>query len=284
MSATDRLAAHGLTTTVEEVEAEAPQALKRERGGWERWLGLFLPVALLLLWEIAARAGWLTQLFFPAPSAVIRTFLRLMASGELPRHLTISLQRITFGFLAGAVPGLIFGLTMGWIRPVRLLLDPLVGALYPVPRLALFPLIMMIFGLGEASKIVIIAIGVFFPTLINAMAGVRAIHEVHFEVARAYGARPGSIFTRVVLPGSLPLIFTGLRLSLTISLLLVIGVEFISARTGLGAFLWLAWETFRTEHVYVGMLVAAVLGAGITAVLRVAEHWLLPWSEGLFHR
>src|SRR3989304_2192168 len=261
-----------------------------------------------------------------------------MASGELPRHLGISLQRIGQGFLLGAIPGLVLGLTMGWIRPVRLLLDPLISAFFTVPRLALFPLLMMIFGVGEASKIVIIAIGVFFPTLINSVAGVRAIHEVHFEVARSYGARPWSIFTRVVLPGSLPLIFAGLRLglglgvfprsgglpaalpiwhfegpgsygarpwsiftrvvlpgslplifaglrlSLGLALLLVIGIEFISARTGLGALLWFAWETFKTEHVYVGMLVAASLGAGIAAVLRLAEHWLLPWSEGLFHR
>jgi len=283
MNATDRLAKAGLAHTPDEAAAETPFA-EGERRGRESWLGLLLPVSLLLLWEVTARAGWLTQLFFPAPSVVVQTLIRLMASGELPRHLGISLQRIGQGFLLGAIPGLVLGLTMGWIRPVRLLLDPLISAFFTVPRLALFPLLMMIFGVGEASKIVIIAIGVFFPTLINSVAGVRAIHEVHFEVARSYGARPWSIFTRVVLPGSLPLIFAGLRLSLGLALLLVIGIEFISARTGLGAFLWFAWETFKTEHVYVGMLVAALLGAGIAAVLRLAEHRLLPWSEGLFHR
>ena len=255
-----------------------------EGAGYERLYAWLVPVAILAAWEMAARAGGLSRLFFPAPSEIIRTLVRLMGSGELPRHIAISLQRIVLGFAAGAVPGVVVGLAMGWSRPTRRLLDPLVGALYPLPRLALFPLIMIIFGIGEASKVVTIAIGVFFPALINAMAGVRGIHEAYFEVARSYGAQPWKVFRRVVLPGSMPMVLAGLRLSLGLSLLLVIGVEFISSRTGLGAFLWLAWETFRTEYVYAGLFVAAALGAAFAYILRLAEHRLLPWAEGLFHR
>lgn len=283
MNGTNRLVATELPAPAGEPATGTPLVAGREPGGLERWLGFVLPVGLLALWEVAVRAGWLSRLFFPAPSVVLQTLVHLTANGELPRHLAISLQRIGWGLLLGAVPGLALGLAMGWIRSVRRLLDPLVSALYPVPRLALFPLIMMMFGVGEMSKIIIIAIGVFFPTLINAMAGVRAIHEVYFEVALSYGARPWNIFTRVVLPGSLPLAFAGLRLALGLSLLLVIGIEFIAARTGLGAFLLFAWETFKPEYVYVGLLVSALLGAAFTGALRVLEHRLLPWSEGLFH-
>lgn len=256
----------------------------RDGRGYERWYALLVPLVILVVWEIAARSGWLPRLFFPAPSQVIRTLLRLTASGVLPDHLSVSLRRVVFGFLVGAVPGVTLGLTMGFYRPIRLLFDPIVAALYPVPRLALFPLIMLIFGIGETSMVAIIGVGVFFPALINAMAGVRGIPEVYFEVARSYGASPWNLLRRVVLPGSLPMVFVGLRLALGLSLLLVIGVEFISARTGLGAFLWMAWETFRTEYVYVGLLVSALLGAAFTTVLSRVERRLLPWVEGFLHR
>ncbi len=282
MSVTDQLSGKA-DSGAKSDEAERLPAPASERAGAERVYGWLVPLTILVVWEVTAQAGWLSRLFFPAPSEILRTLVRLMVSGELPRHMAISLQRITLGFAAGAIPGIMAGLAMGWSRSTRLLLDPLVGALYPLPRLALFPLIMIIFGIGEASKVVTIAIGVFFPALINAMAGVRGIHEGYFEVARSYGARPWKVFRRVVLPGSMPMVLAGLRLSLGLSLLLVIGVEFISSRTGLGAFLWLAWETFRTEYVYAGLFVSAMLGATFAYILRLAEHRLLPWAEGLFH-
>jgi NitT/TauT family transport system permease protein len=273
-----------VVTEAAEIHQAPPATALPERRRREGWLAWLIPVALLLLWEAAARAGWISQLLFPAPSEVLTTMGRLTASGELPRHVAISLQRVAAGLCVGAIPGITLGLAMGWSRRLRLLLDPLMGAIYPLPRIALFPLIMVLVGIGEASKVVTIGIGVFFPTLINSMTGVHGIPETYFEVARSYGARPWQVFRRVVLPGSLPTVFAGLRLAVGMALLLVIAIEFISARTGLGAFLWLAWETFRTTNVYVALLVSAFLGATLAWLVRRAEHRLLPWAEGLLHR
>jgi len=259
-----------------------PREDRRKRPG--RWYGFILPVAILLFWEVAAQTGLAPRLLFPAPSQVFRALVRLTASGELPMHMAISLRRIGFGFAAGALPGIVLGLAMGWSPAVRVLADPTVAAMYSIPRLALFPLLIIVFGLGEPAMVALVALGMFFPTLINSMAGVRSIHEMYFEVAQSYGAGAWKVLTRVVLPGSLPMVFTGLRLALGHSLVLVIGAEFISARNGIGGFLWVAWETFRTVHVYAGLVVSALFGIVFTTGLRHLERRLLPWAEGLLHR
>jgi NitT/TauT family transport system permease protein len=138
---------------------------------------------------------------------------------------------------------------------------------------------MLIFGIGEMSKIVLIAIGCFFLVLINSMAGVMNINKIYFEVAKNYGASKYKIFTKVVIRGSLPLIFTGLRLALGLSLILVVAAEMVSANQGLGAMIWLAWETLRTENLYAGIIVIAFLGLSFTSILKHVERKLMPWGR-----
>jgi NitT/TauT family transport system permease protein len=223
---------------------------------------------IILTWEILVRLGYVEPLFFPPPTLVVATLIELLKTGELQPHVFISLRRIFFGFFMGSIPGLILGLIMGWSSRVRIILDPLVSATYPIPKIALLPLIMLIFGIGEMSKIVLIAIGCFFLVLINSMAGVMNINKIYFEVAKNYGASKYKIFTKVVLRGSLPTIFTGLRLALGLSLILVVAAEMVSANKGLGAMIWLAWETLRTEKLYVGIITIAFLGLLFTSFLK----------------
>lgn len=244
----------------------------------EGWITVFLIITPLIIWEALARTVTISPLFFPAPSVILLTFVQLIMNGKLLSHLGITLWRVFLGFFLGIVPGLILGLAMGWSRGLRVIVDPLIAAAHPVPKIAILPLIMIFFGIGEASKIVVIAVAVFFPILINTVAGVRQIHPIHFEVAQNYGAGLSKIFTRVVLPGSLPLVLTGLRLALNMALLLAIAVELVSAQEGLGAMIWLAWQTLRTEELYVSLFTTAALGMIFNLLLqRITQHFI-PWQ------
>jgi NitT/TauT family transport system permease protein len=247
----------------------------------ERSSRILLPAAsltaILASWEILGRLGFLNPLFFPVPSLILAAFMTLLANGELQSNLTITLFRVFAGFLIGTIPGIIIGLWMGASKRVRLLLDPIIAATYPIPKLAIFPLLMVIFGIGELSKVAAIAIGCFYLVLINAMAGVRNINRTYFDVAQNYGASPGQVFLRVILPASLPLIFAGIRLALGTALVVVVGVEFVSANHGIGAMIWTAWETFEIEKLYVGIGICAVLGLLFTLALKKVEEHLTPW-------
>ncbi len=238
---------------------------------------------VLLLWELCGRLGLINPLFFPVPSLIFLAFFGMLADGEIQTNLSITLFRVFVGFLIGTIPGITIGLLMGVSEKTRLFLDPIVAATYPIPKLAIFPLLMVIFGIGELSKIMAIAFGCFFITLINAMGGVRNINKVYFEVAKNYGASKTQLFTRVVLPASLPMIFTGIRIALGMSLIVVVGVEFVSANHGIGAMIWNAWQTFEIEKLYVGIFICAILGILFTLVLKKIEHRTIPWVGQLAH-
>ena len=259
----------------------APEPVPAElslRSRPERWVVIVVPLAALGLWEWSVRAGLVSPLFFPAPSVIAMAGMRMLRSGELGRHVGSTLYRVVAGFALGGLSGLIVGLVMGWWPRLRAVMDPLIAAAHPLPKIALLPLIMIFFGIGEISKIVAVAISAFFPMLINAMAGVRQIHPIHYEVARNYGASPGRVLARVVMPGSLPLVLVGARLAVNSALLVTIAVELISAQEGLGSAIWLAWETLQTEKLYVGLFVIAVLGVAINRLLQMLTHVLTPWQ------
>ena len=154
----------------------------------ERIISILSPILLLILWEILGRVGLLDQRFFPVPTAIVSTLVRLLASGELVNHTTITLIRVAVGFAGGALPALALGIAMGLSRYVRASLKPMVGALYPIPKTAIFPLLLVIFGLGEPSKYTFVAIGVFFIVLLNTLAGVLNIDKVYFDVGKNFGA------------------------------------------------------------------------------------------------
>lgn len=238
---------------------------------------LLLLTIILLLWELGGQLGLINPLFFPVPSLISRTFIEMLAANEIQANLTITLLRVFIGFLIGTILGIMSGLIMGTSYKLRLLFDPIVAAFYPIPKLAIFPLFMVLFGIGELSKIVAIAFGCFFLTLINTMAGVRNINKVYFEVAKNYGASQKQLFTHVMLPGSLPMVFAGIRIALGMSLIVVVGVEFISANYGIGALIWNSWQTFEIERLYVGIFICAILGILFTLALKKLEQHMIPW-------
>jgi NitT/TauT family transport system permease protein len=243
-----------------------------------RALPLVSPTVLLLAWEAASSAGLLSRLFFPAPSVILTTLVGMIASGELWAHLSISLQRVAWGFLVGAIPAVVLGLAMGWSGKVRILFEPLIASTLPIPKLVVLPIVMLIFGIGEPSKVVIVAVGAFYPAVINAAAGVAGIREVYFEVARNFGATRWQRFWRVVVPGSLPMVFAGLRLAFGMALLMAVAAEFVAARRGIGALIWLSWETLRTDKLYAGIAAWAVVGVLSSALLGGVRRYVIRWE------
>lgn len=245
----------------------------------EKCIPAFVFIVALLCWELASRAGWVSSLFFPAPSKIFVTFFRSITTGNLAGHLLSTLTRVFLGLAVGGVPALFLGLGMGWSRHIRTLIDPFVAAIHPVPKIAILPLIMIFFGIGELSQVIVVSLGAFFPMLISTMSGVQQISPTYFEVAESYGAKPARIFSKVVLPGSLPMVMTGTRLALNMAFLIAIATELVIAKKGLGAMIWFAWQTLRTEELYVSLAVISVLGISLNFFLQKLTEHLIPWRQ-----
>ena len=244
----------------------------------DRVLSIMSPIALLAIWEAGAIVGVVDTRFFPAPTKIFIALWELVRSGEMLGHVAISLQRIFVGFMLGAVPGVVIGLSVGLSPIVRALVQPLVDALFPIPKIALLPMMIMLFTIGEGSKYAIIAVGVVFLVLINTEAGVRNIERIYFDVGRNYGASRRMFFTDIALPGALPMIMAGLKLGLGVALILIVSAEFVGAKSGIGYFIWNSWSIFQVEWMYAGLMVTAILGFASAVLLGAVERALIPWK------
>jgi NitT/TauT family transport system permease protein len=245
----------------------------------DRMISIASPLVLLLVWQVAAQAGLIDQRFFPAPSKIFSSFLSLVADGSLWSNTSATLQRLFWGMLVGGIPALLLGVAIGLSRPLRAMVDPLISATYPVPKSAIFPLLLLVFGLGEGSKIAMVAIGVFYPVLINTATGVLEINKIFLDVGRNYGANRWQVFTTIALPGAVPHIMSGIKLGLGLGLMLIAIAEMIGSKSGLGYMIWNAWELLSVEQMYVGLLVIAFLGYVISVILTEFERKLVPWKK-----
>ncbi len=261
--------------TIASGPSTAPKISARTR---DRLLNVISPLALLAVWEFCARFGAIDTRFFPAPSTVMATLIEMMRTGELVTHTSVSLERLAYGTLLGGFPALILGIVMGLNRPIRALFDPLIAATYPVPKSAILPLALLVFGLGEGSKIFMVAIGVFYPLVINTTTGVLEINKIYLDVGRNYKANRWNTFWTIALPGALPVIMTGLRLGIGIGLVLIAVAEMVGAKSGLGYLIWSAWSTFAVEQMYVGLFVIAIIGFLISIGLNELERAIIPWK------
>src|ERR1700678_3397071 len=245
----------------------------------ERLLYLISPIGLLVIWQILLEMGFGARRFVPAPSDIAVRFWQLTLNGELAMHTAATLWRVFAGFVIGAVPAVAVGLLMAMFRPVRIFFDPLIAALMPIPKVALMPLLLLALGFGDASKIALVAIAVFFPVIVNTYAGAANIDRIYWDVAKNYGASSYVLFTRVVFFGALPLIFAGLKISLAVSFVVLVAAEFVASKTGLGYLIWNSWELLQVDYMFVGIVVIGILGL-ITAVLfQEIERKLIPWKQ-----
>jgi ABC-type nitrate/sulfonate/bicarbonate transport system permease component len=245
----------------------------------ERAVGIGSPLVLLAIWEACAQLGWIDVRFFPAPSHIVEQAWTLSKTGALWTNLWASLQRLFWGFLLGGIPALGLGILMGLYRPIRAAIDPLVSATYPIPKSAILPLVLLIFGLDEMSKIVMVALGVFYPVLINTVAGVRQIDRIYLDVGQNFRASRWQVFRTIALPGALPSIMAGVKLGIGMGLILIAIAEMVGAQSGLGYMIWNAWQILSVETMYVGLVMIALLGFLFTVVLNEVEQWVLPWRR-----
>ena len=246
-----------------------------------RWITFILtilgPILVLLIWEALSRAGAINPIFFPPPSSLEGTARELIRSGQLWDDTRASLTRILIGFAVAAVPGVALGLLMGLWWPLRALLNPVAAALFAIPKIALLPLVILIFGLDEDSKVAMVAISVFFLVVINTTAAVMSVDRAYFDVARNAGAPWWKQITTVALPGALPAIFSGLRLAMGFSLLVIVGTEFLAAGDGIGYLIWNSYQILAIEKMYVGLIVTALLGWLLSLVMDGLERIAMPW-------
>ncbi|MDP2935039.1 MAG: ABC transporter permease [Dehalococcoidia bacterium] len=244
----------------------------------ERLVSLFSPLLLLILWELLVQFQILDFRFFSRPSVIASFFWKMILTGELLTHVNASLVRIGVGFLMGVVPGILLGIIMGLSRIVRAGINPMVAATFPIPKIAILPLILLIFGLGEQSKYVIVAIGTFYFVLINTMTGVMTIDKIYLDVGKNFGASRVNLWRTVALPGALPMIFAGIKLGWGVALLLIVAAEFVGAKSGIGFLIWNSWQVFSIEQMFVGLIVISGIGFTSFLILDEVEKVVVPWK------
>ncbi len=241
--------------------------------------GLLLPVLILALWEAAARAGLVAGNLLPAPSAVLGAIRDLALTGELFGHIQVTLSRVFFGFLAGAAAATVLGGLTGYSRFWRELLDPLLQALRNIPSIAWVPLFILWLGIFEASKVTLIAVGVFFPVYLNLMSGIQDVDRKLVEVGRMYNMNGLKLVRRVLLPATLPAYVVGLRSGLGLGWMFVVAAEYMGASSGLGFLMIDGQMTGRPQIIIAALVLFAVFGKATDVLLATISRRFLSWQD-----
>lgn len=256
----------------------------RFRGGGftiqpKRHTGWIAGLAVIGLWQGASSAGWVSPIFLPSPAGIAQALADMALSGQLWRHLAASLKRILTGFVLGGTAGLAIGLALGLLSHARAAGLPIISALFPIPKIALLPLFILWFGIGEPSKVATIALGVFFPMAIATYSGVDQVPRTLIRMAQSFAVPAFAIVGKVILPGALPGILAGVRISASIGLVLVVAAEMIGAEFGIGALILTAGNLMRTEDLLAGVCLLSVLGVAVGLAVSAAERRLLGWRH-----
>jgi len=241
-------------------------------------LGVAVPLAGLIVLEIASRSGWVNPTFLPPPTTIFATFWGIIASGSFVAPLAQTLLLLFTGYSIGCVAAIALGVLMGSSQPVFNLFEPLTELLRPLPKPALLPALILFLGLGARMEITIVALGCFFPVLINTIQGVRAVEPTMINTARTFGHGPMAIWRRILLPASAPYILAGMRISLGLGLILVVTAEMIAGSGGLGDSILSAQRTFLVKESYAWLVVLALLGLLLTWVFTWIEQRLAFWN------
>lgn len=242
------------------------------------WIGS--PILLLIIWETVARLDIVAPYILPAPTAIAKASIDLLVSGELLTHTLASLKRAIPAFLAGSFTGIILGLMMGWSKIINNLADIPFNIFRAIPKVALVPIFMVWFGLGEFPKVLVLLLSPLVKLTINTQAGVRSVDTTYVKAARALGAKDKDILREVVIPSILPMIFAGLRLSIVVCLMMLVMVEMVAANSGIGYLIKNSEEFLQTDKMFVGVMVLSLLGLACDGCIRLLENKLLVWQKG----
>ena len=242
-------------------------------------MSLVVPLALLALWEVAARLAIVSPRYFPPPTAVGAGLVANFGEGDLGAETLTTLTRLAAAFALAALAGVPLGLAMGRIRAVREAIDPYVAFLFPVPKIAMLPFLLIVLGVGEPAFVLTGAISAFFQITISTLAGVQTMDPRLIDVGHNYGVRGGRLFHKIILPAALPSIFTGLRLGLGLALVTIVAVEFITAKSGLGHLVYRHWQMLSTVEMYGAFVLVGALGLLLTRGLGAIQRRMLAWQE-----
>ena len=243
-------------------------------GRYSGWIALVLVIGL---WQLAGSAGWVNPLFLPPPSAIALAIWKLAMSGALWNHVSASVVRIGSGWILGTVAGVVVGFAIGLSSLARGVGITFISALFPIPKIALLPLLILWLGIGEEPKIATIALGVFFSTAISVYSGVDAVPRNLIRMAQSFGVPFASIVRRVIWPGALPSILAGFRITASVALLLVVSAEMIGAEFGIGAFVLQAGNLMQTDQLLAGVVMLSLFGLAVGKLINLLETRLLHW-------
>jgi ABC-type nitrate/sulfonate/bicarbonate transport system permease component len=256
---------------------------KRRQAVQQVALGVGFPLLLLAVWESCARTGVIDQRFFPSPSRIVAVAIDVVSSPTeahlVVRDVLATLGRAVWGYMLGAVLGVIVGAVMGLYRPIRDAIAPTIYATFPTPKLAIFPLLIVIFGLGDASKTALVTFGVFFMVCINTLSGVLYANPIYRDFARAFRLPLHVQWFRVIVPSALPSIMAGLKLGIGQAFILVVSAEFVSANDGIGYYIWNSWQILDISRMFVGLLIVSMLGGAAVVLSNTVERYLIPWAK-----
>lgn len=242
-------------------------------------LAWIIPVALLSLWEVASQRGWIDSRTFASPSEVFGAAVDMTRSGALWEDLSATLRRIGVGYVAGAVLGILAGTALGWWVLIRTAFRPMIQALQTIPMLGIFPLFMLIFGMGEFPKYLMIAKGLFVLTALGTLDAVAGVPTSYIEAAKSMGASRWAMFREVIMPAAMGGIITALRIGIGAGVLSTIGVEFIAANEGVGSIIWTSWNLFLPADMFVGIILSCLVGVAANMLVDVLQRALMPWRR-----
>jgi NitT/TauT family transport system permease protein len=243
-------------------------------GRYSGWIAL---AVMLALWQLAGSIGLVNPLFLPTPLAICRAIYQLAITGALWHHLSWSLMRIGVGWVLGTIAGVAVGFAIGLFTVARSVGITFISALFPIPKIALLPLLILWLGIGEEPKIATIALGVFFSTAISVYSGVDAVPRNLIRMAQSFNVPFGAIVRRVIWPGALPSILAGFRITASVALLLVVSAEMIGAEYGIGAFVLQAGNLMQTDQLLAGVVILSLFGLAVGKLINLLEARLLHW-------
>ncbi|HEY9624535.1 MAG TPA: aliphatic sulfonate ABC transporter permease SsuC [Crinalium sp.] len=248
-----------------------------QRLPWQQFLPWLVPLGLLVLWQILVQVGIITTRILPAPTQIVEAAIKLLSNGEMLKNIQISTWRALVGFLIGGSIGLALGVVNGVFRIAEQFLDSSIQMIRNIPHLALIPLVILWFGIGDQARIFLVSLGVLFPIYINTFHAIRSIDPGLIEMGKVYGLRSHELFWRIILPGALPGVLVGVRYALGVMWLTLIVAETIAANSGIGYMAMNAREFMQTDVVVLSILLYAILGKLADSAVRLLEGWWLPW-------
>lgn len=244
-------------------------------------IGSFIPILLILSWEVCSRMGIFPAYQLPAPTTILGTIKGLVDNGSLWGHIGITTYRVFAGFLIGTVVAVILGSLVGFYQTAEQLLDPMIQAFRSIPSLAWVPLFILWMGIGEPSKVTMISLGVFFPVYLNIVSGIIGVDRKLIEVGQVYGLNSFQLVTRIILPASLPSFLIGLRSGLGLGWMFVVAAELMGASKGLGYLLVLGQNTLSPETILASIILFAFIGKLSDGLLKRIEKRALHWQDSL---